>query len=80
MLAEFCIPDRRVHQKNQFGRIRVAQSAMVLERCRQIPTQPLIERFQPLGALEQSAELGLTRCLQRGLQAAIGRGCAPRFV
>ena len=80
MLAQLRIPDWRVHQENQFACVHVAQSAMVLEHCRQMPTQLLVERFQPLGALEQTAELGLTRCLQCGLKAAIGRGCAPRFV
>ena len=67
MLSELRIPDRRVHQENQFARVHVAEPAMVLEHCRQIPTQLLIERFQPLGALEQTAELGLTRRLQCGL-------------
>ena len=50
---------------------------MGLERFRQIQTQPLIERLQPPGTLEQMAELGLTRRLQCGLKTAIGRGCAP---
>ena len=52
---------------------------MALECCRQTQTQPLIERLQPLGALEQTAETGLSRSLQSGLQATIGRGCAPGF-
>ena len=52
---------------------------MGLDRCRQIPTQPLIERLQPPGALKQTAELGFPRRLQCGLKATIGRGCAPKF-
>lgn len=79
MQAQLCVPDRRVHQENQFARVHVAQSAMALERRRQAPTQPLIERLQPPGALKQMAELGFTRRLQCGLKATIGRGCALRF-
>lgn len=69
-------PDRRVHEINQFAGARIAQTAVRLQRVRQAPTQPFVQRRQHPCAFDDPAESGLSRRFERRARRGIGLGCA----